>query len=73
MDRQHQSDQMRDPSGANALAPISGASRDIGLVVRASDFLAALESPDVQETLACADQIRRSPDFPPSRAATSGD
>jgi hypothetical protein len=73
MDKRHQSDHVRGASGADTLAPISGASRDMGLVVRASDFLAALESPDVQETLACADQIRRSPDFPPSRAATSGD
>ena len=50
-----------------AFASISGASPDIGLVVRQSDFLEALESPEVQETLACADAIRRSADFPPDR------
>ena len=44
---------------------MAGGSGDCGLVVRKSDFMRALESPDVRRTLASAQEILDSPDFPP--------
>jgi hypothetical protein len=54
-----------------SLRPIAGASKDCGLVVRQSDFMEALEAPDVRETLARAQEILHSPEFPPEELGHS--
>jgi hypothetical protein len=71
MNKQDSSKQTAARGNAGPMPPISGASKDIGLVVRQSDFLHALESPDVRETLHHANAILGSADFPPDEPGTS--
>lgn len=54
-----------DLAAVRSVKPIAGASTDCGLVVRQSDFLEALEAPEVRQTLDCAREILRSEEFPP--------